>query len=57
MLGSGMIPRGKENDNARQAVNPFGDDPDEEEPHFDCTVRQKVHHETCWKRNKVRYIG
>ena len=46
ILVSGIIPRGKENDRARQAVffpplNPFGNDPDEEEPHFDCTVLSK----------------
>ena len=31
-------------------LNPFGNDPDE--PHFDYTVLQKVHHETYWKRNQ-----
>ena len=31
-------------------LNPFGNDPDEEEPHFDCIVLHKVHHQTYWKR-------
>ena len=39
---------------ARQAVfstptNPFGDDPEEEEPHDDFTVPQKAPHVTKWK--------
>ena len=33
-------------------LNPFGNDPDEEELHFDCTVSQKVHYQTYWKRNQ-----
>ena len=46
ILGNGIIPGRKENDNARQAgffspLNPFGNDPEEEEPHFDDTVPQK----------------
>ena len=57
MLGSGIIPGGKENDRARQGLsftplNPFGNDPDEEKPHFDHTVPQKVPFETRWKRNQ-----
>ena len=46
VLGNELIPGGNEKDKARQAVfltplNPFGHDP-EEEPHFDCTVPQRV---------------
>ena len=57
ILESGIIPGGKENDKARQAVfctplNPFGNDPDEEKPHDDHTVPQKVHYQTCWKHNQ-----
>ena len=29
----------------KQSLNPFGNDPDEEKPHDDCTVLQKVHHQ------------
>ena len=57
ILGSGLIPGGKESDKARQAVfftplNPFGENPDEEEPHDDYTVPQKVHYHSHWKRNQ-----
>ena len=57
-FGSGIIPGGKEKDRARQAVfltplNPFGKDPEEEEkPHFDYKVHQKVLYETRWKQNR-----
>ena len=56
ILGSGLIPDGKESDTARQAVfftplNPFGENPDKEEHHDDCTVPQKVHYHSHWKRN------
>ena len=57
ILESGLIRRRKENDKARQAVfltqlNPFGNNPDEEKPHGDHTVPQKVHYHTCCKRNQ-----
>ena len=57
ILGRGIIPVGKENDKARQAVffiplDPFGKDPDEEKPDDDYTVHQKVHHESFWTRNQ-----
>ena len=57
ILGSGLIPGGKESDKARQAVfftplNPFGANPDEEEPHDDYAVHQKVHYHSHWKRNQ-----
>ena len=57
ILESGVIPGGKEEDKARQAVfltqlNPSGKDPEEEKPHFDYTVPQKVPDETRWKRNQ-----
>ena len=56
-LGSGIIPGGKEEYNARQAVfltplNPFGKDPEEEKPHPDYTIPQKAPHETRWRRNQ-----
>ena len=56
-MGSGIIPGGKENDRARQALfptplNPSGEDPKEEKPHFDFKVPQKAPHETLWKRNQ-----
>ena len=46
-----------ENDTARQAVfftplNPFREDPDEEKPHDDHTILQKVHHHSYWKRKQ-----
>ena len=54
ILASGKIPGGKDKHRARQAVfvsplNPFGKDPEEEKPHFDFTVPQKVPYETRWK--------
>ena len=44
-------------DKARQTVfltptNPFGNDPEEEEPHDDYTVPQKVPYVTRWKHNQ-----
>ena len=35
----------------------FGNDPDEEQPHDDYTVPQKVHYETDWKRNQDAVFG
>ena len=57
ILASGIILGGKENEEARQAVfftplNPLGSDPDEEKPHGDHIVSQKVHHQTCRKHNQ-----
>ena len=57
ILGCGIIPGGKEKDRARQTVfptplNPFGKDLEEDKPHFDYTVPQKVPYETRWKHNK-----
>ena len=57
ILGSGIIPGGKEKDKARQAAfftppDPFGNNPDEEKPHDDCTVPQKVHYKINWKHNQ-----
>ena len=57
ILGSGLIPGGKESDKARLAVFktfliPFGENPDEEEPHDDYTVPQKVQYHSHWKRNQ-----
>ena len=58
VLGSGMIPGGKENDRARQAVfftllNPFGNDPGEEKPHFDYIfLIWYIIKQTNWKRNQ-----
>ena len=56
---SGQIPGGKESDKARQGVfftllDPFGNKPDEEKPHDDYTVPQKVHKncKTFWKHNQ-----
>ena len=56
-MGNGLIPGGKEKDKARQAVcltptNPFGKDPEEEEPHDDYTVPQKVPYGTHWKHDQ-----
>ena len=56
ILESGIISGGKEEDKARQAVFPtplnlFGRDPEEEMPHFDYTVLQKVPYQTRWSRN------
>ena len=56
-LESGLIPGGKENNKARQAVfftplDPFGDNPDEERPHDDYTIPQKVLYKTYWKHNQ-----
>ena len=51
--GSGYSGRKKENDRARQSVfstalNPFGQDTEEESRSFDYTVPQKQHYETHW---------
>ena len=56
-MGHGLIPGGKEKDKARQAVfltptNTFGNDPEEDEPHDDFTVPQKVPHVTCWEHDE-----
>ena len=55
--GHGLFRGGKEKDKARQAVfltltNPFGNDPEEEEPHDDYTVPQKVPYVTRWKHDQ-----
>ena len=52
-LESGLIPGGKENDKTRQAIfftplNLFGENLDEENPHDDYTIPQKVHFHTYW---------
>ena len=46
LLGSGLIPGGKENDKSRQAVffTP--------QPHDDNADPQKVHYKTFWKHNQ-----
>ena len=61
ILGSGLIPGGQEDDNARQQVSftplgPFGNNPDEEKPHDDYTVPQKVHYKPYWKHNQDAVI-
>ena len=60
-MGTGLIPGGKENDKPRQAVfftplDPFGNNPDEEKPHDDYAVPQKLHHKTCWKHNQDAFF-
>ena len=57
ILGSVIIPGGKKEDKARQAVfltplNLRGKDSVEEKSHSNCTVPQKVPCETRWKRNQ-----
>ena len=57
ILGNGLIPRRKEKDKARQAVfltpmNLFGHDPEEEEPHDEFSVPQKVPCVTRWKHDQ-----
>ena len=54
ILGNGLIPGGEERDKDRQAVfltptNPFGNDLEEEEPHDENTVPQKIPYVTRWK--------
>ena len=54
---SGLIPGRKESDKALHAVfvtplNPFGENPDEEEHHDDYTVPQKVHCRSQWKSDQ-----
>ena len=61
ILGKGLIPGGKEKDKARQAVfltptNPFGDDPEEEEPHDDFTVQQKASYVTKYCQKAVYWV-
>ena len=56
-LGKRTDSGGKESDKARHAVfftplNPFGENPDEKEPHDDYAVPQKVHCHGHWKRNQ-----
>ena len=62
ILGSGLIPGGKVNDEARQAVfftslNPFGNNPDEERPHGDHTVLQKYITKLTGNTIKMQCIG
>ena len=57
ILGNGLIPGGKEKDKACQAffltpTNLFGNDPEEEEPHDEYTVPQKVPFVTRWKHDQ-----
>ena len=57
MLTCEIILGGKADDRARQSVfftplNPFGNDPKEEDRHFDYTVPQKGHYETYLKCNQ-----
>ena len=57
ILGNGLIPEGHEKDKARQAffltpTNPCGNDSEEEEPHDDYTVPQKVPYVTRWKHDQ-----
>ena len=61
--GGGLITGGTEKDKAGQAVfltptKPFGDDPEEEEPHDDFTVPQKASYVTKWKydQNAVYWV-
>ena len=54
---SGIILGGKEEDKESPSslsnpLNPFGKDPDGEEPHFEYTVPQKVHYQTYWKHHQ-----
>ena len=62
-LGSGIILEREKKDRTPQAVfltplNPFGKDPEEEKPHFDYTVPQKVPCETPWKydQDAVKWV-
>ena len=64
ILGTGLVPGGKEEDKARQAVsltptNLFGNAPGEEAPHDDYTVPQKVPYVTRWKHdhNAVQWVA
>ena len=58
----GLIPGGKEKDKARQAVfltptTPLWSDRDEEEPHDDYTIPQKVPYVTRWKHDQNAVSG
>ena len=57
VLGNRLVLGGKEKDKARQAVfptqlNPFRNDPEEEEPHDDYTVPRKVLYASRWKHDQ-----
>ena len=61
-FGEWKIPGGQENFKARQAVfftplNPFGDDPDEEKPHGDHIVLQKVHSNLLDTQSRCSFFG
>ena len=56
ILENGLILGGKESDKGRPTVftplNPFGENPDEEEPHEDHTAPRKAHYHSHWKRHQ-----
>ena len=61
ILGSGIIPGGKENDRARQSVfctalNPFGKDPEEEPRNFDYNIPQEQLLRHIGNAIKMRYF-
>ena len=56
-IRNGLLLGGKDKDEVRQAVfptptDPYGNDPEEEAPHDDCTVPRKAPYVTSWKRNQ-----
>ena len=54
ILKSGLIAGGRESKEGRQTIfftplNPFGDNPSEEEPSDDFSKPRKVHYHSKWK--------
>ena len=62
-IGHGLIPGGKEKDKARQTVfltptNPFGNDPEEDEPHDDFhSSTEGTSRDPLGTRRKCRFFG
>ena len=61
-LKSGLIVGGRESKEGRQTIfftplNPFGDNPDEEEPGDDLSEPRKVHSHSEWKILRMPLLG
>ena len=59
-LGSGVVPREEKRmtklDKQSNTNESFGNDPEEEKPHGDYTVPQKVQNQTYWKHDQNAII-
>ena len=62
ILKSGLIAGGRESKEERQTIfftplNPFGDNPEEEEPSDDLSKLRKVHHHSKWTHTQDAVYG